>query len=54
MKDLPQQIKDQLQKERRHQQVNFCELCSGDHPTGFCQPQHEEEANFVGNQQRPR
>ena len=28
-------------------------MCSGDHPTGYCPPQQEEEVNYVGNQQRP-
>jgi len=49
VKDLPQQIREQIQKERRHQQVNFCELCSGNHPRGYCPPPFEEEVNYVGN-----
>jgi hypothetical protein len=53
MKEMPKLIKEQLQKESRHQQVNFCELCTGDHPTGYCPLPLEEEVNFIGNQQRP-
>jgi len=53
MKNLPNQIKEQLLNERRHPQVNFCELCSGKHPTCYCPPPDEEEVNFVGNQRRP-
>jgi hypothetical protein len=53
MKEMPKMIKEQLQKESRHQQVNFCELCLGDHPTGYCPLPLEEEVNFIGNQQRP-
>jgi hypothetical protein len=49
MKDMPKLIKEQLQREQRHQQVNFCEMCSGYHPTGYCPPPLEEEVNFVGN-----
>jgi len=51
MKEMPKLIKEQLQKEQRHQQVHACEMCSGDHPTGYCPPQQEEEVNYVGNQQ---
>jgi len=56
MKEMPKLIKEQLQKEQRHQQVHACEMCSGDHPTGYCRPQQEEEVNlqrYPGNQQRP-
>ena len=52
MKEMPKLIKEQLQREQRHQQVHFCEMCSGDHPTGYCPPQLEEEVNYVGNKQR--
>jgi len=52
MKEFRQQIREQLQKEKRHHQVNFYELCSGGHPTSYCPPQLEEEVNFRGNQQR--
>ena len=53
MKEISKLIKEQLQREQRHQQVHFCEMCSGEHPTGYCTPQ-QEEVNYVGNQQRPR
>ena len=53
MKEMPKLIKEQLRKEQRHQQVHACEMCSSDHPTGYCPPQQEEEVNYVGNQQRP-
>jgi len=53
MKDMPKQILEQFQKEGGFSQVNACELCFGDHPTGFCPPPCEEEVNFVGNQQNP-
>jgi len=33
-----------------HQQVHFCEMCFGDHPTGYCPPQLEEEVNYVERQ----
>ena len=52
MKEMPKLIKEQLQREQMHQQVHFCELYSGDHPTGYCPPPLEEEVNYVGNQQR--
>ncbi|XP_058753377.1 uncharacterized protein LOC131626574 [Vicia villosa] len=32
-------------------QVAYCELCTGDHQTGFCPPPNEE-VNYMGNQQR--
>ena len=54
MKEMSKLIKEQLQREQRHQQVHFCEMYSGEHPTGYCPPQQEEEVNYVGNQQRPR
>jgi len=53
MKEMPKLIKEQLQREQRHQQVHFCEMCSSDQPTGYCPPQLEEEVNYVGNQLRP-
>lgn len=52
-KDMPKQILEQLKKDQGTLQVNACELCFGDHPTGCCPPPCEEEVNFVGNQQRP-
>ena len=53
MNDMPKQILEQFQKEGGFSQVNACELCLGDHPTGCCPPPCEEEVNFVGNQQNP-
>jgi len=38
MKDMPKQILEQFQKEGGFSQVNACELCLGDHPTGCCPP----------------
>ncbi|MCI39797.1 hypothetical protein A2U01_0061029, partial [Trifolium medium] len=32
-------------------QVAYCELCTGDHPTGHYPPSNEE-VNFMGNQTR--
>ncbi|KAK2361116.1 hypothetical protein QL285_086307 [Trifolium repens] len=41
-----------LQEESsKAKQVAYCELCTGDHPTGHCPPTNEE-VNFMGNQQR--
>ncbi|WJX18782.1 hypothetical protein P8452_08546 [Trifolium repens] len=41
-----------LQEEpSKAKQVAFCELCTGDHPTGHCPPTNEE-VNFMGNQPR--
>lgn len=33
----------------KHQHVSFCELCSGDHPRGYC-PSVNENVNYMGNQ----
>lgn len=52
MKAIPKLILESIQKEGNVSQVYSCELCFGDHPTGYCPPP-EEEVNFVGNQQRP-
>ncbi|MCH98695.1 hypothetical protein A2U01_0019701 [Trifolium medium] len=41
-----------LQEESsKAKQVAYCELCTGDHPTGHCPPA-SEEVNFMGNQPR--
>jgi hypothetical protein len=41
-----------LQEEpSKAKQVAFCELCTGDHPTGHCPPTNEE-VNFMSNQPR--
>ncbi|GAU10098.1 hypothetical protein TSUD_423810, partial [Trifolium subterraneum] len=34
-------------------QVASCELCHGDHPTGYCPPPNEE-VNYLGNQNQQR
>jgi hypothetical protein len=54
MRAMPKQILESLQKEGGTSQVNTCELCTGDHPTGFCPApgSFEEEVKFVGNQQQ--
>lgn len=33
----------------KHQQVSFCELCNGDHPTGYCSPVNKD-VNYMENQ----
>lgn len=56
MRAMPKQILETLMKEGGTAQVNTCELCTGDHPTGYCPApgsSEEEEVNYVGNQQRP-
>jgi len=53
MKDMPKKILEQFHKDGGTSQVNACELCFGDHPTGCCPPPCEEEVNFLRNQQRP-
>ena len=47
MAKLPQQMKEIQGSQVRHQ-VACCELCQGDHPTGFCPPL--EEVSYVNNQ----
>ena len=47
MAKLPQQIKE-IQGFQVQHQVACCELCQGDHPTGFCPPL--EEVSYVNNQ----
>lgn len=55
MRAMPKQILKSLKQEGGTSQVNACELCTGDHPTGFCPTpgSFEEEVNYVGNQKRP-
>ncbi|XP_058774726.1 uncharacterized protein LOC131648998 [Vicia villosa] len=48
---LPQQLKEMHAPASSSQQVAYCELCTGDHQTGFCPPPNEE-VNYMGNQQR--
>ncbi|XP_058726128.1 uncharacterized protein LOC131597447 [Vicia villosa] len=40
---LPQQLKEMHGSSSTSQQVALCELCTGDHPTGFCPPINEEK-----------
>src|ERR1051325_7340822 len=50
MARLPQQIMEmQGTSSKQTQQIAYCELCKGDHKTGFCPPENEE-ANYVANQ----
>src|ERR1043165_2044073 len=50
MARLPQQIMEmQGTSSKQTQQIACCELCKGDHKTGFCPPENEEE-NYMANQ----
>src|ERR1043165_5294521 len=49
MSKLPQQMKEMQGAQIKHQ-VACCELCQGDHPTGYCPPPEGEEVNYVNNQ----
>ena len=49
MARLPQQLKELQDIPHKPKQVASCELCSGDHQTGFC-PTESEEANYMANQ----
>lgn len=50
MARLPQQIIEiQGSSSMQTQQIASCELCKGDHKTGFCPPENEE-ANYMENQ----
>src|ERR1043165_9623365 len=50
MARLPQQIMEmQGSSSKQTQQIACCELCKGDHKTGFCPPENEE-ANYMANQ----
>ncbi|XP_058763941.1 uncharacterized protein LOC131637360 [Vicia villosa] len=49
MSKLPQQMKE-IHGMQMTSQVASCELCKGDHPTGFCPPPDGEEVNYVNNQ----
>src|SRR3954466_14622965 len=53
MSKLPQQLKE-LNGVSNHYQVAKCELCKGDHQTGFCPPVVEEEVNYMNNNQGQR
>ncbi|XP_058775111.1 uncharacterized protein LOC131649366 [Vicia villosa] len=48
---LPQQLKEMHGSSSTSQQVAVCELCTGDHQTGFFPPLNEE-VNYLGNQQQ--
>src|SRR3954470_5566039 len=49
MSNLPQQMKE-IHGMQMTSHVASCELCQGDHPTGFCPPPEGEEVNYVNNQ----
>src|ERR1043165_9832081 len=49
MSKLPQQMKEMQGAQIKHQ-VACCELCQGDHPTGYCPPPEGKEVNYVNNQ----
>ncbi|XP_058763950.1 uncharacterized protein LOC131637370 [Vicia villosa] len=49
MSKLPQQMKE-IHGMKMTSHVASCELCQGDHPTGFCPPPEGEEVNYVNNQ----
>ncbi|XP_058784592.1 uncharacterized protein LOC131659418 [Vicia villosa] len=53
MSKLPQQIKE-LNGVSNSYQVAKCELCKGDHQTGFCPPVLAEEVNYMNTNQGPR
>ncbi|XP_058746016.1 uncharacterized protein LOC131618877 [Vicia villosa] len=53
MSKLPQQIKEPNGVSNSYQ-VAKCELCKGDHQTGFCPPVLAEEVNYMNNNQGPR
>src|SRR3954468_22040227 len=53
MSKLPQQLKA-LNGISNSYQVAKCELCKGNHQTGFCPPVLEEEVNYMNNTQGPR
>ncbi|CAJ2631893.1 unnamed protein product [Trifolium pratense] len=48
---LSQHIMKMQEVPSKHKQVAYCELCNGDHPTGYC-PSSNEEVYYMGNQQR--
>ncbi|XP_058776378.1 uncharacterized protein LOC131650695 [Vicia villosa] len=49
MTRLPQQLKELQELPNKNKQVALCELCSGEHPSGYCPPVNEE-ANYMSNQ----
>jgi hypothetical protein len=48
---LPQQLKEILEMPSKPKHVAYCELCNGDHATGYCPPSNEE-VNYMENQQK--
>ena len=46
---LTQQIKE-LREPSKAKQIACCELCKGDHDTGFCPPPGFKDVNYMGNQ----
>ena len=52
MSKLPQKLKEMNDVESKNVQVLCCELCKGDHPTGYCPPVLEEEANYANQNQQ--
>jgi hypothetical protein len=45
-------MKEMQEGSSKHKQVAYCQLCTGDHPTGHCPP--DEEINYMGNQNQER
>ena len=50
MSKLPQKFKEMQVVESKNVQNSSCELCKGDHLTGYCPPVLEEEVNYAANQ----
>lgn len=48
MSKLPQKIKEMQKIPNKHQQFASCELCKGDHSTGYY-PLIGEGVNYMGN-----
>lgn len=48
---FPKQFKQMQETSSKPHHITFCELCTCDHPTGFCL-QTVEEVNYIGNQQQ--
>ncbi|WJX86519.1 hypothetical protein P8452_68820 [Trifolium repens] len=45
-------MKEMQEGSSKHKQVAYCQLCTGDHPTGHCPP--DEEISYMGNQNQQR
>ena len=52
MSKLPQKLKEMNEVESKNIQSASCELCKGDHLTGFCPPVLEEEVNYANQNQQ--